>query len=570
MMHSMRVWRVLTTVLFLAISACSFPEPADVDDDTTTGDDGGGDDVDGDVDGAVPAVRRVFIATACCAEPSAMYLATVDEGVPGAAMPMTPLGKVRGVAVSSAGDSVIYSDDSVTPDVFQLQRIRIDDSGASAPQVVSVDHGGGDTIFGTWVASDGSHLVYGWGRIVKGPALVIDQYYFVDLSGAEPGTPVALTGGALPTGGLMSRDGRKFAYVENHGVYVVDVSGTTPSAPITISAPNAQAEISYVQFSPSADKLSFVADLTTNGVYELYVVDVSGSTPGAVERASGPLASGEDVMSPDPIYSLGTPPAFTPDGTKLAYLVTDGTGVTKALYVVDVSGSAPGTAHRVNDVPVSGGAFEVGFFAGPTFIITDNAHVLYRIDQRFDDVYELFRVDISGALPGPSQRISGALVTGGDVGSVVPAPDGSGAIYAADQRTDGVSELFYVDLRGSQPAAPVLVNGPLVAGGNAGIAGFAPDSRTIVYTADVETDEAYDHYVVGVSAGIPAAPQKVTTESLGASYFPPTIAPDGSAIYWLDGYGTGMSNLWTATLDGAAPGPPMRFDVTGVTVFWLR
>jgi hypothetical protein len=567
---AMCVWRTLFTVLALGLSACSFTPPADVGDDDVADDDGG-DDADGGPDGAVDGAARVFIGTICCAEPSAVYVATVEDGVPTTATPVTPSGKVQAKYVSAAGDVVFYTDDSLTAGVHQLYRVRIGEQGPETPQLASGNHGGGSSLFSTFFAPDVSRVVYQWARVVEGGGFVTDQYYFVDLSGAEPGDPIPLTGGASPAFGQLSRDGRKFVFAESRGVYLVDVSGTTPSAPLTVSAANAEAEILTLHISPTSDKVSFVADLTTNGVYEAYVVDISGATPGAVERASAPLATGEDVLYPDLFYGTGTPPTFTPDGNKLVYLVSDSSGIVKALYVVDVSGVAPGTAHRANDVPVSGGAFDVSLFGGQTFVITDNGHLVYRIDQRFDDVFELFRVDISGALPGPTQRISGALAAGGDVGTIIGAPDGSGLIYVADQRTDAVNELFYVDLRGAQPAAPVPVNQTLPAGGNVTLAGFTPDSASVVWNADAETDDSYDAYIADVSTGVPGTPNRVTPTSLGPVYFPPTIAPDSAAIYWLEQYGTGMAELWVAPLDGAVPGTPMEFDLPGgVATLWLR
>jgi Tol biopolymer transport system component len=71
-------------------------------------------------------------------------------------------------------------------------------------------------------------------------------------------------------------------------------------------------------------------------------------------------------------------------------------------------------------------------------------------------------------------------------------------IYAADQATDGVVELYSVPLAGG---SPVKLNGPLVSGGDVASALISRDSRRVVYRADQETDTMMELYSVPLAGG---------------------------------------------------------------------
>jgi Tol biopolymer transport system component len=113
--------------------------------------------------------------------------------------------------------------------------------------------------------------------------------------------------------------------------------------------------------------------------------------------------------------------------------------------------------------------------------------VVYVADQDVDDVFELYVTDGSAPV-----KLSGPLVSGGDV---VPdpmfSPDGSRVYYRADQDVDGRVELYVVPSDGS--AAPVALNGPLVAGGNVEDEfRTTPDGSVVVFRADALVNERFD------------------------------------------------------------------------------
>ena len=74
-------------------------------------------------------------------------------------------------------------------------------------------------------------------------------------------------------------------------------------------------------------------------------------------------------------------------------------------------------------------------------------------DYMIDGTDELFLS--TTADPTLRRRISGPMVTNGDVSSIFWSPDSTLIAYIADQNTDGVDELFVVDV--SNPAMPEAI-----------------------------------------------------------------------------------------------------------------
>jgi Tol biopolymer transport system component len=76
-------------------------------------------------------------------------------------------------------------------------------------------------------------------------------------------------------------------------LYLVDMSGATPSAPIKASGTMLAAgdvSTSEVEFSPDATSLVYEADQETDTMEELYFVSLLGGTPAAPKKLSGTLS----------------------------------------------------------------------------------------------------------------------------------------------------------------------------------------------------------------------------------------------------------------------------------------
>lgn len=157
------------------------------------------------------------------------------------------------------------------------------------------------------------------------------------------------------------------------------------------------------------------------------------------------------------------------------------------LYSVDIAN--PGLVARLN--PGLSASKDVKQFV----LSPDGTEVLYRADQDTDGVNELFLVNVNN--PGISIKINSALVSNGDVADTGFAfsPDGSQILYAADQRVDGLFELFVVDK--STPGISQSVNPPFDSFVNlAGGSKYSPDGNWIGYMADQDVDDIRELYIV--------------------------------------------------------------------------
>jgi Tol biopolymer transport system component len=541
------------------------------------------------VDGAVPRFTRVFHRVTQ-AQLGNVYATDITDGViaqakllSGTPSNATPSPNVTGI--SADGNTIIYTSDAETEGVFELYFVRFSASGPSQPVKLNTSHGGaGNMVAYSALAPDGSHAVYGWGAY-NGYLTYFANYYFVDLSGTTPGTPTPFAEGTKHTYGVMSPDGSKLAYVDNTttacGVYVVGLGSNGPSTPTKINGATTASTSCYQPvFSPDGNRVAFISDSATDGVNELWLSNTSTMPPTAADKINGALVSGGDVVFG---YDGLAIQEFSPDSKKLAYLADATTDGVTELWMADVSGATPMTARKANDALVSGGNVSDGttslLFSPPFAFSAAGTELVYLADQRTDEVFEGFLVDISGSAPGVPQRVTGALVSGGDARLPIFARDGSGLAYAADARTDEVIELFYVDLRGPSPGAPQIVNGALGANGDIQTSGlsfaiaFSPDGKKLGFVADQTTDTYNDFFVADVSTGTPVT--QLVQHSTSANG---TTALDFSAdsqTFLYAGKPTGTYDVWAAEVGGTTLGMPAKVNsapgpVSGSpTQFWL-
>ena len=144
---------------------------------------------------------------------------------------------------------------------------------------------------------------------------------------------------------------------------------------------------------------------------------------------------------------------------------------------------------RLNPELVQGGEVEVLSAVSrpvtPFRISPNSEQVVYVADQRSNGLFELFTVPIAG---GTAQRISGDLPTDGDVGatSIIPdfliSSDSARVVYIADQNIDGQREIFSVPIDGG---TPVRLNSELASPGRDVVDyQISPDGQRVVYLAD--------------------------------------------------------------------------------------
>ena len=186
----------------------------------------------------------------------------------------------------------------------------------------------------------------------------------------------------------------------------------------------------------------------------------------------------------------------------------------------------------------------------------DRARVAYLSDEDQNDVFELFGVPVDGS--APSVRLNSALPSGGDVITAqglswIEQTAGDRVLFIADQLTDGVHELFSVPDDASAP--PVRVSGQLVTGGD--VSAFLVVKQRVVYMADATVDNRDALFSVpldGSSAPIPL------TSSLGDVNRLIQLSRDGSLVVFTTADGL-REFLHVVRTDGSQP--PLLLDDSG-------
>ncbi|MBK8009954.1 MAG: hypothetical protein IPK13_01285 [Deltaproteobacteria bacterium] len=244
------------------------------------------------------------------------------------------------------------------------------------------------------------------------------------------------------------------------------IDGSSVSANVTIAQDN------YVVFRSDGWVL--------NG-YEVQLVSPDGLNH---KRISGPIASGgrveEDVV-------------VTPGGRDIFFRGDLDTPGTTELYAYDRD---LGTREKLNDVLPPGGDVTDFRLAGTEA----DRWVIYRADQTIDQHFELVAVDKVGArrvFVDPDVLHTGPTVsTGWQV-----TPDGQSVVYRADLGADGSQDLLSWGRPVSAPSIPLKVSGDLVAGGNVSTIVVSPTSEGIAFVADASVDGKNELYYVGTTGG---------------------------------------------------------------------
>ena len=130
-------------------------------------------------------------------------------------------------------------------------------------------------------------------------------------------------------------------------------------------------------------------------------------------------------------------------------------------------------------------------------------------------------------------KLNGALVAGGNVspGGLQFSPDSSRVLYHADQTTNGVLEIYSVPSTGG---AATKLNGPLVAGGNVASAGlaFSPDSSRVLYLADQTTNGVDEIFSVPSAGGAATKLNGPLVAGGNVSPFDLAFSPDSSRVLY--------------------------------------
>lgn len=310
----------------------------------------------------------------------------------------------------------------------------------------------------------------------------------------------------LEDGLLLSPDGARVVFRVDVGFGQADLW----SAPVDGGAPAvllgrllSPAASGYV-FAPDGATLFLAADLEVATVLALYRVPADGSVP--PERLSTPLTG--DVRC-----FRGVPCLLTPDGGRAVYVADHELAGRTELYSVPTDGSSP--AVRLNPTPVSGGAVESNWTGSPVQLSPDGTRAVYRADQTVDDRFELFSVPTDGS--APAVPISGTVGAGRDVldeftpGLVdIPAfritADGSTVVFRANLGALSVYSLHAAPIDGSAP--PVRVTPSNGQARSVREYALSPDGQSAVYVSDPDVSGTYELFAARIDGS--GAPRRLS------------------------------------------------------------
>ena len=179
--------------------------------------------------------------------------------------------------------------------------------------------------------------------------------------------------------------------------YRIANDGTGSLTDILISnTPAFGFDIDEMAITPDGQSIIFVADLTTDGVDELYSMPIAG---GVATQLLPTIPSFADVGSF----------AISPDGSTIAFQADfEANGVGEA-YVIPASGGVP--VQVSEDLTGVGYNADVVAGAGRLAFTPDSSSVIYLADSRENGVNELHIVPVPNAVPEPTSALAlGSLI----------------------------------------------------------------------------------------------------------------------------------------------------------------
>ena len=237
------------------------------------------------------------------------------------------------------------------------------------------------------------------------------------------------------------------------------------------------------------------------------------------------------------------------------------------LYVVNVDSGTPGAAVAVNPPVVAGGA--LGQSTAPSYtdakFSLSGDKVAFIGDLATDGEEEMWFVDLGGANPGAPVRVNPPYTLGTqdvDTDEYNFSPDGRWLWYIADEALDSEFNLYIVDTTAS-PVVSVQVNGLLPLNSDVdtldGVR-VSPDSTKIAYISDEGTAAVEQLYVVDLLVQ-PFAPQLVSSGDPNSDIFLFIWTDDSSSlVYAGDDLIDGVTELFISNVSGATPTPPVRLS----------
>jgi Tol biopolymer transport system component/DNA-binding winged helix-turn-helix (wHTH) protein len=306
----------------------------------------------------------------------------------------------------------------------------------------------------------------------------------------------------------------------------------------------------YVAWSPDAKFIAFSDRQENGGHTSIALLSIADAT---TRRITTP---------PDQAYDYG--PAFSPDGSQVAFIRRNGAGVAGDVYVVPSSGGQPrrltfdnaqtdglpawtedgreivfsslrGGLSTLWRVPAAGGKLRSIAGVGATSCCPSISRKGNRIVfQNSLANYSIWGVDLKDKNHAQELISAKGLNWRPDF-----SPDGSKIAFESDR--SGYAEIWTCDSKGSNCGQLTSLHGV------AGTARWSPDGRHIAF--EFTAAEHSEIYVVDVDGG----PPRPLPTLPGADNVAPSWSRDGKWIYFTSDYKSGLFDLWKVPLPNGSP-----------------
>ena len=259
-------------------------------------------------------------------------------------------------------------------------------------------------------------------------------------------------------------------------------------------------------FSPDGTRLAFVRSAVAGVANDVYVMPARGGTAQRITFDNRPIMG---------------PPAWTADSREIVF--SSNRGATTGLWRVSVSGGAPR--------PVAG---PVGEPEWPSIPATGNSLVYDQFTSR-SNIFQLRLTSAKHVEESPSVLVSEK----GDKMRPDLSPDGKRIAFESNRL--GFWEIWTCDLTGSDCAQVTALHGI------AGRARWSPDARHIAF--EFHPNERGEIYVVEVPGGIP----RILPTIPGSDNLSPSWSHDGKWLFFASKSGNEPFQIWKMHLPDGLP-----------------